>query len=142
MEEKIPQSNTAGPEKDKEGKEKLSLRILVAEDYKDIRNMVKEMLEDKGYVVEAVENGQLLLDKLATGEFDLIITDQNMPVMKGIEVLKKIRATEKTKNLPVIVFSNDETLQGGVEKLGGIFCDKGHPDSLFTMVEKIFEDIK
>jgi len=125
-----------------ENKEKKVFKILLAEDHKHLRESLKFFLEDEGYVVETVGNGQLLLDKLAVGGYDLVITDQNMPVLEGLEALKKIKTTEETKNLPVIVFSSDERIQTVVEKSGGIFCDKGDSERLFTTIAKLLENAK
>ena len=67
--------------------------ILVAEDNPEIRDIIRATLEFAGYeVVEAV-NGQEALDAIARhGSFDLILSDIQMPVMDGIELVKKCRA--------------------------------------------------
>ena len=124
---------------DIENKEKLSLRVLLAEDNNVLRENVEENLINMGYIVDAVENGQLLLDQLIIEDYDLVITDHNMPIVKGLQALQKIRSTEKTKDLPVIVFSGGEWIKNAVEESGGIYCDKSDPDLLFTTVTKLFK---
>ena len=91
--------------KSTEEEERLSRKILFAEDNEDIRESLEQNFRLEGYEVEAVENGQLLLDKLKAGEYDLIITDNDMPVLSGFKALRQIRATESLKDLPVIFLS-------------------------------------
>jgi CheY-like chemotaxis protein len=127
----------------KEGKEKLSKRILLAEDYTSARESYVRLLTRRGYTVDAVENGQLLLDKLTDekGKYDLVITDNTMPKITGIEALQQIRQNERFRNLPVIVNSGDvgDTIRKAVESLGGIYIMKGGPTEVFlkTIVEAI-----
>jgi CheY-like chemotaxis protein len=109
------------------------MRILFAEDDAGLRNMLAAQLERKGYIVTAVEDGELLLSELVESEFgddnyDLVITDNTMPMVTGIEALKLIRSGMMTKvsNVPVIVCSS-ESLTGlpeQVNDLRGIFVDK------------------
>jgi CheY-like chemotaxis protein len=127
----------------KEGKEKLSKWILLAEDYTRAREAYVELLTRRGYTVDAVENEQLLLDKLTDekGKYDLVITDNTMPKITGIEALRQIRQNEHFRNLPVIVNSGDtgNTTRKTVESLGGIYLNKGGPTEVFlkTIVEAI-----
>lgn len=66
-------------------------KILIVEDEKAIRNVLKNILleESNSYTIEEAENGLEALEKLKTNEFDLIISDIKMPKMDGIELLKK-----------------------------------------------------
>ncbi len=127
-----------------ENKEKLSKRVLVAEDTTETREMLCDLLESQGFKVDAVENGQLLLNNLFEGKvkYDLVITDNNMPTetgdgITGIEVLKKIRGKNSLSDLPVVVFSGDIWIEKDVERLGGTFLSK--PDIL--KLQKITETI-
>lgn len=121
-----------------EEKEKLSKRILFADDEQGVREMYPLFLEAKGYTVDVVENGQLLLDKLFSGneKYDLIITDNTMPGIKGTEVLKQIRADDRFKDLPVIINSGDNWIEDEVDKLGGIFLEKP-PSSTAVFIETV-----
>jgi CheY-like chemotaxis protein len=111
-----------------ENKEKLTKRILFADDMDMVREMCIDLLTSEGYLVDAVENGQLLLDKLneAKEKYDLVLTDNNMgmPELKGIDVLRKIRGDERFKDLPVIVSSGDD-VEKKVKELGGVYVSKG-----------------
>lgn len=79
-------------------------RILLAEDSPFFRNMMKNYLEAMGFEVECVENGREAIEKLHNDpNFDLVITDIEMPEMDGFELLKELRGNPQFKNLPVIV---------------------------------------
>ena len=68
------------------------MRILFAEDDRDIAKAVQTLLERSGYSVDVVFNGQDALDYIETGEYDGVILDWMMPKLSGIEVLKKMRS--------------------------------------------------
>ena len=84
-------------------------RILIADDGKVMRLVLSKKLEDEGYSVTAVEDGNALLSALAGGTFDLVVLDVHMPGMDGIEALQKLRADYSRIELPVIMATaNDE----------------------------------
>jgi CheY-like chemotaxis protein len=78
-------------------------KILVVDDEESIRFLYKEELEEEGYLVECAQNGEEALEKLSIFKPDLISLDIKMPVMDGIEALKRIR--EKERQLPIILCS-------------------------------------
>ena len=78
-----------------------SRRILVVDDDNDVRQLSVDVLIDSGYEVEAAKDGAAGWEALQTDDFDLIITDNKMPRMTGIEMLEKMRAARMT--LPVIM---------------------------------------
>jgi len=78
-------------------------RILVVDDEESIRFLYKEELQEDGYIVECAKNGEEALEMLSVFKPDLISLDIKMPVMDGIEALKRIR--EKERQLPIILCS-------------------------------------
>ena len=78
-------------------------KILVVGDEESIRFLYREELEEEGYIVECAKNGEEALEKLIVFKPDLISLDIKMPVMDGIEALKRIR--EKERKLPIILCS-------------------------------------
>jgi len=90
-------------------------RILVVDDESVNRLLLQRILRGIGQVIEA-ENGQQTLDLLARESFDLVLLDIMMPGITGLEVLKIIRKTPATVDLPVILISalsnNDDIMRG------------------------------
>ena len=81
-----------------------NMKILVVDDFATMRKVVRNMLRQIGCenVTEA-ENGEEGFRMAQAGEFGLIVSDWNMPVMTGLEFLKAVRAEEKTKNIPFLM---------------------------------------
>ena len=68
------------------------MRILFAEDDRDISKAVQTLLERSGYSVDVVFNGQDALDYIEAGDYDGVILDWMMPKRSGIDVLQTIRS--------------------------------------------------
>ena len=67
-------------------------KVLIADDEPGIRRMLCLMLEEEGYEVKAVENGKEAVEALLQFRPDLVLLDQQMPVMTGVEALEKIKS--------------------------------------------------
>jgi DNA-binding response OmpR family regulator len=76
-------------------------RILVVEDDGDIRRLNAEVLINAGYQVDAAADGAAAWDALCTEQYDLMITDNTMPKLTGVDLLKKLRSARMA--LPVIM---------------------------------------
>ncbi|MFZ1072398.1 MAG: response regulator [Verrucomicrobiia bacterium] len=76
-------------------------RILVVEDDVDIRRLNAEVLIHSGYEVEAAADGAAAWHALCADSYDLMITDNNMPKLTGVDLLKKLRSARMA--LPVIM---------------------------------------
>ncbi|WP_069659068.1 response regulator [Arcticibacter eurypsychrophilus] len=83
------------------------LEVLVAEDNLVNQFMIKKVLERWKIEVEMVENGALVLERLKTKTYDLLLIDSNMPVMGGFEAIRKIRAdiSASISTIPIISLS-------------------------------------
>ena len=85
--------------------------ILAVDDSASMRQMVSFTLKNAGYqVVEAVD-GQDALEKSATRDFDLVLTDQNMPRLDGIGLTKKLRDNPKFKTTPILILTTESSEQ-------------------------------
>jgi signal transduction histidine kinase/CheY-like chemotaxis protein len=72
------------------------LRILVAEDTNENRELVSELLKKRGHTVVGVADGRQAIDALAKDPFDVVLMDEQMPVMDGLEATRAIRQGEKS----------------------------------------------
>jgi len=93
-------------------------KILVIDDEPGIREFLEIMLHKSGYLVETVADGLKAIDKIESDLFDLAVVDIQMPVMNGIEVLKKIN--EKSPETSVIMITAYASHETAIEamKLG------------------------
>jgi CheY-like chemotaxis protein len=115
------------------------MRILFAEDDPLVQESVLRMLKSLGHEVTMVTDGCDAIEQLKTGaRFDLVITDNKMPIMTGLEVLGRIKMSDRWKNIPVIVHSGD-TIEPQVTDLGGVFADKFGSRSLQKALDQLFE---
>lgn len=98
-------------------------RILVAEDNAVNQKLALHMLQKLGCAPSAVADGQQAIDAVATGHFDLVLMDVQMPVMDGLEATRSIRRFEKSdQHVPVIALTanalpgvRQECLQAGMD---------------------------
>ncbi len=96
-------------------------RILVIDDEKSARLLLERVLSRAGHQVVLVETGELGLDRLAKEQFDLIITDKNLPGIDGLEVLRLARAKMPSLHAIVITgFPTPETKSSAKEL--GVFA--------------------
>lgn len=80
--------------------------ILTVDDSPSIRQMIKMVLAPAGHTVIEAGDGAEGLAKAKANRLDLVITDLNMPVMNGLELIRALRAMPSLLGLP-IVFSDD-----------------------------------
>jgi len=103
--------------------------VFLAEDSDVIRKLLVRNLESAGYRVQAFENGQKLLNAVEKGNPDIIVTDLEMPVADGTFLIKTLRATEKFKNTPIVVFSSLASEENEKKVIGiGANAFIGKPD--------------
>ncbi len=81
-------------------------RVLVADDSRTVRETVSRILGGAGYIVDTASDGQEAWDMLKDVEYDLLVTDLEMPRLGGFELLEKVRAGHATKLMPVLVISS------------------------------------
>ena len=83
--------------------------ILVAEDSITSRTLIKSILETAGYRVTTAVDGEDAFDQVRTGEFDMVVSDVDMPRMSGFELTAKIRGDKRLGELPVVLVTALET---------------------------------
>ncbi len=92
-------------------------RVLLTDDNAINRQVVRLFLQPQGAIITEAANGREALDALARDEFDLVLLDVHMPVMDGVETIRRIReATSPWRSLPVIALTAD-AMAGDRERL-------------------------
>jgi DNA-binding NtrC family response regulator len=91
------------------------LRLLVADDEEPQRRALSGILERAGYEVTTTPDGQAALAALEGRSFDLLLTDQRMPVLDGLELLERVRRT--APDLPVVLMTAFGSVSSAVEAI-------------------------
>jgi two-component system chemotaxis response regulator CheY len=95
-----------------------NMKILVVDDMSTMRRIVKNIVKQLGFAnVEEAGNGQEALDKLKVDTYGFVISDWNMPVMTGIELLRAIRGDDKLKTIPVLMVTAEAQKENLVEAI-------------------------
>lgn len=84
----------------------VKMNVLLVEDTPFFQKLEKSYLEDAGYNVHLVENGKEAMEFLQTNKVDAVVSDIVMPIMNGLELIKKIRANPNLNHLPVIAITS------------------------------------
>jgi len=96
----IPPAGPAGP--------KRATRILVAEDCEDNLFLVQAYLKDSGLELDVAENGKIAVEKVVSGNYDLVLMDVQMPVMDGHAATRAIRQWEaptQARPIPILALT-------------------------------------
>ena len=96
--------------------------VLIVDDASSMRRIIRGLLKELGFKhMREAENGQLAMDELKNKKADFVVSDWNMPVMTGIDLLRAIRADEVLKTIPVLMVTAEakqenilEAVQAGV----------------------------
>jgi len=91
--------------------------LLIVDDNPENRDMLGRRLQRRGFEVAEAEDGARALELIAAREFDLVLLDVMMPVMDGLEALRRIRATRSVAELPVIMATAKGESEDVVEAL-------------------------
>jgi len=120
-----------------------NMKILVVDDFQTMRRIIRNYLRQLGFNnVEEAEDGDVALEKLIETQFDFVITDWNMPKMTGIDLLKKIRAENNFKNIPVLIITaeaeKENVVQAAQAGVNDYIVKPFTPEVLQAKIEKIF----
>ena len=102
--------------------------ILIVDDSHTVREMERRLLVRAGYRVTTAQNGQEAWNLLRLNEYDLLISDVDMPQMNGIELVLKVRGNPRLGRMPVIILSykdRDEDRQRGLDAGADFYLTKG-----------------
>jgi DNA-binding NtrC family response regulator len=117
-------------------------RILVVDDDADIRQLSTDVLLSYGYAVDAAEDGAVGWEALHANRYDLLITDNDMPKISGVELVQKARSEHMA--LPVILASGaapaKESNQHPQLQLSATLQKPFTTDELLGTVKKVLTD--
>lgn len=121
-----------------------SMKIMVVDDMSTMRRIVKNLLKQLGFAnVDEAENGQEALIKLRGDKFGFVVSDWNMPVMSGIELLRAIRADEGLKAIPVLMVTAEAQKENIIEAVqAGVSNYVVKPFTAETLQEKMAKIFK
>jgi DNA-binding response OmpR family regulator len=121
-------------------------KILIAEDERDILDLIMFTLQFGGYDVVPTSNGEDALEMVHKEQPDLILLDVRMPRMSGYEVCKRIKAEDCTRNIPVVFLSakgqEAEVLTGYEMGAVDYILKPFAPDQLLESLDNIFTNLE
>lgn len=116
-------------------------QILVVDDSASMRNMVTATLQSAGHQVADAGDGQAALNKAKTASFDAVVTDLNMPIMDGIELVKNLRSLPTYKYTPILLLTTesaaDKKAQGKQAGATGWLVKPFNPEKLLATIARV-----
>ncbi len=124
-----------------------NMKILIVDDFSTMRRIIKNLLRDLGFNnTQEADDGNTAYPMLESGDFDFLVTDWNMPGMTGIDLLKKVRTTEKLASMPVLLVTAEQKREQIVEAaeagVNGYIVKPFTAETLKEKIAKIFERIE
>ncbi|MBQ7456675.1 MAG: chemotaxis response regulator CheY [Desulfovibrio sp.] len=120
-----------------------NMRVLIVDDFSTMRRIVRNILRQLGIanVVEA-DDGTTAWDILNREKIDFIVSDWNMPKMPGIDLLRKVRASEQFADLPFLMVTAEAQQENIIEavqaKVSNYIVKPFTADTLKQKIDKIF----
>lgn len=115
--------------------------ILAVDDSGSLRQMVVFSLKAAGYQVTEAVDGQDGLEKARNQKFDLVLTDQNMPRMDGLALIKSLRMLQEYQRVPILMLtteaSDEMKMKGKAAGANGWLVKPFDPQRLTEVVKKI-----
>src|SRR5574341_839223 len=122
-------------------------KVIVIDDSALIHQMYKMVLMRYKCEIIAAQNGQDGLEKLAKNpDADLILLDINMPLMNGLEFIKKVREIGKYDHVPIVIVSTEgkeeDTMRGLALGAKGYVKKPFQPSDMHALIEKLYPAAK
>jgi serine phosphatase RsbU (regulator of sigma subunit) len=80
-------------------------KVLVVDDSEPNRDLLSRRLKRQGHIVETASNGREAVEKVAAGDFDVVLLDVMMPEMNGYQVLERLKSDRALRHIPVIMIT-------------------------------------
>jgi len=114
----------------------MTKNILIVEDDENLRSLLRELIFMANYNILEAANGQVALEIIADQQVDLIITDIDMPIKNGLELLAEIRQSGKT--MPIVILTGGNYNEKVILAAGAnAFVQKPYISDISTLVHKM-----
>lgn len=117
-------------------------KILIAEDDPSISRLIAYKFEKENYEINVIEEGDKVLDEISSDDYDALVLDLMLPVLDGMQILKRIR--EKEIKIPILVLSaksQEEDILKGLNAGADDYLTKPfRPDELLLRLKKMLAD--
>jgi two-component system chemotaxis response regulator CheY len=122
------------------------MKFLIVDDFSTMRRIVRGLLKEIGYNnAEEAEDGAVALNMLKNSKFDFIVSDINMPVMNGFELLSAVKADDSLKHLPVLMVTaearKEDIVRAAKDGAAGYIVKPFTKATLEEKVQKIMQKI-
>ncbi len=120
------------------------MKVLIVDDFSTMRRIIKNLLRDLGFTnTFEADDGSTALPMLKDGSFEFVVTDWNMPIMQGIDLLKEIRKDPKLKHLPVLMVTaeakREQIIEAAQAGVNGYIVKPFTAGTLKEKLDKVFE---
>jgi len=122
------------------------LKFLIVDDFSTMRRIVRGLLKEIGYNnAEEAEDGSVALNMLKNSKFDFVVSDINMPVMNGFELLAAVKADATLKHLPVLMVTaearKEDIVRAAQDGAAGYIVKPFTKATLEEKVQKIMQKL-
>ncbi len=120
------------------------MKVLIVDDFSTMRRIIKNLLRDLGFTnTFEADDGSTALPMLKEGGFEFVVTDWNMPIMQGIDLLKEIRKDPNLKHLPVLMVTaeakREQIIEAAQAGVNGYIVKPFTAGTLKEKLDKVFE---
>ncbi len=124
----------------------IDLKFLVVDDFSTMRRIVRGLLKEIGYVnADEAEDGSVALNMLKNAKYDFVVSDINMPVMNGFELLSAVKADDNLKHLPVLMVTaearKEDIVRAAKDGAAGYIVKPFTKATLEEKVQKIMQKL-
>ncbi len=122
----------------------MAKQVLVVDDSLVIRQMLRADLSNRGYEVDDASGGRSALEKLRQKQYDMVVSDQNMPGMDGLTMVKALRELPQYARTPVLVLTTEtsDEMKAAFRAAGatGWMSKPYDPDRMTSALAKLMPD--
>ena len=124
----------------------IDMKFLIVDDFSTMRRIVRGLLKEIGYNnADEAEDGSVALNMLKNAKYDFVVSDINMPVMNGFELLSAVKADDTLKHLPVLMVTaearKEDIVRAAKDGAAGYIVKPFTKATLEEKVQKIMQKL-